>query len=64
MTEGIQIPEPESVQETRNEDDEDYDDEEESGKDDEDGEEPKEPPMAKVKGVKCSGTGPKGKGIG
>ncbi len=63
-TEGILIAEPDSVQETRDEDDEDYDDEGESDKDDEDEEECEESPMAEVKSAKSSGTGPKGKGIG
>ncbi len=66
-TEGILIPEPDSVQETRDEDDDDdyddYDDKDESDEDDEDGEESKESPVAEVKSAQPSGDGPKGKGV-
>ncbi len=63
VSEGILIPEPESLQGTGDDDDDDYDEEDESDKDKEDGEESKESPVAEAKSTKPSRGGPKGKGI-
>ncbi len=63
VSEGILIPELDSVQDTGDEDDDDYDDEEESDEDEEDGEKSEQLPVVEAKSMQPSGGGPKGKGI-
>ncbi len=63
VSEGILIPEPESLQGTGDEDDDDYDEEDESDEDDEDEVESEELLVAEAKSVKPSGGRLKGKGF-